>query len=321
MSPRRASGTLVPAAVALLLLLACLPASAGENRHTVRPGESASAIARRYYGDYEKAALLLRYNGRTGNTIRAGETLLVPYAEPHVVRSGDSWSALADRCCGRASAYPALAALNGMSARKPLPAGKRVLLPAVFTHRLGRGESLALLAERWYGDAELGDVLQLFNEIEDPRRLSVGQIVEIPLVSLLLKEVSPAAPPAVRTASRAPAPPPEPQPFPPPAGLKAESAFTAPLRHAEKGFVEGDYSGARTALESLLEPLLASGTNAEKAELYRLLGYVYVAYDLPAEACAAERRRLALLPFAAPPLDLDLVSPKIRETLAGCGPG
>lgn len=322
MRRRTSSGALAHAAVVLALLLLSPSSEAGEKRHTVRAGESASAIAKRYYGDYEKAPLLLLYNGRTSTTIRAGETLRVPYAEAHLVRAGDSWSALAKRCCGRTSTYPALAALNGMSARKPLPVGTRVLLPAVFTHPLGRGESLALLAERWYGDAELGSVLQLYNEIDDPRRLSVGQSIEIPLVSLLLLE-PPAAAPVRRSVEAPPAPRPAPPaaPAPAPAETKAESVFTARLRDAERDFLEGDYSGARTALESLREPLLAKGTDAEKAELYRLLGYLYVAYDLPAEACAAERRRLALLPFAAPPLDPDLVSPKIRETLAGCGPG
>jgi LysM repeat protein len=316
-----ASGVILLAALATVLLLASPSSEAGEKRHTVRAGESASAIAKRYYGDYEKAALLLLYNGRSSSTIRAGETLRVPYAEPHVVRPGDSWSALAERCCGRTSVYPALAALNGMSARRPLPAGARIVLPAVFTHTLGRGESLALLAERWYGDAELGDLLQQFNEIDDPRRLSVGQRIEIPLTSLVLKDSDSSEPEVKKTASAPAERRPPPQPVAAKAETRAAPAFTAPLREAESDFVEGAYSAARSKLESLREPLLAKGTNAEKAELYRLLGYVYVAYDLSEEACAAERRRLALLPFAPPPHDADLVSPKIRETLAACGPG
>jgi hypothetical protein len=318
-------------AASLALLLVPSASGAGELRHRVEPGESASAIAGYYYGDHEKATLLLLYNGRSGTTIRAGETLRVPFSEAHVVRPGESWSELAERCCGRVSAYPSLAVLNAMSPREPLPAGRRVVLPAVFSYRLGRGESLALLAERWYGDAELGRVLQTFNEIEDPRRLSVGQRVEIPIVSLALREslrveraeadVSPREEAEVSGPGEVASSTATSRPGDDRGSAGRTALFTSRLREAELDFLEGDYPGARAALESLRGPVLSRGSSAEQAELWRLLGHVYVAYDLPAEACAAERRRRALLPFPDPEVDPDLVSPKIRAVLSGCGPG
>jgi len=169
------------AASILVAFLWVVAAAAGERVHEVRPGESASSIAKRYYGDYELAPLLLEYNGRTGNLIRVGEKLRVPFCEVHRVGGGDTWSGLADRYLGRASAYRAVAALNGLEPARPLGLGVEIVFPVPLEYRLQRGDTLAGIAEHFYGDVDLGDALRSYNGIEDPRRLSVGQTIEVPL--------------------------------------------------------------------------------------------------------------------------------------------
>ena len=78
--------------VRLAAAAACLASAAfsGTTTHTVQPGESASAIAKHYYGTFDPAELLLTYNGKTSNVLRAGETLSVPYSEVHRVQPGDT---------------------------------------------------------------------------------------------------------------------------------------------------------------------------------------------------------------------------------------
>lgn len=281
--------------VLLAILLAIVPAClAAERTHVVAPGESAAAIAKHYYGDHELASPLLRYNGRDGTVIRPGENLRIPYCETHVVAPGDSWSALARRFLGRADAYPAVAILNGVVPESPLRVNQKIVLPVVVPRALEKGDTLGLLADRVYGDFELGEMLQEFNGIEDPRRLSVGQTIEVPLVTLRLRD-------------GLDAPPPEPTPPPP-------SPFEEKLRAARQEFRAGEFEAARQRLERMTDAVRTEGSEKDRAEHGRLLAFVYVAFDLPVEACevfaeSGEARRL----------DPDRISPKIRETLATCG--
>jgi LysM repeat protein len=329
-----------------VVLLASVGVQAGTRVHTVRPGESASAIARHYYGDFAATDLLLQLNGKSGTLIREGETLSIPYCEVHRVRPGDTWSELARRYAGRVSAYPAIAALNGLPPDRPLRVGARIVMPVVLTHELAGGETLARLAERYYGDVDRAAVLESFNGIEDPRKLSVGQAVQIPLVSLVLREDITAGPPSPRRdtsappaatagpsspaavaeqAPAAPQPPPEGASMvgeatpPPPSEPSADPGprFEAQLAAARSAFRSGDYEGARRSLEELRDRIRSEGSDEDRKELWRQLAFVYVAFDLERETCDAYRSWKAL--DDAPILDPDLVSPKIRAALSRCG--
>jgi LysM repeat protein len=313
------------AALLLALVLGPWVALAAERSHEVRPGESASTIAQQHYGDATLGAALLRYNGKHGTTIRAGEMLRVPYCEIHVVSPGESWSALAKRYLGRTSGWRAIAELNGFDPQQPLAVNTRVIVPVPWPHTLRRGETLAALSERFYGDRSRVELLRSFNGIDDPRRLAVGQHLEIPLVTMLLRqelrtvqraEPKPAPTPAptptsTKTVAKKSAPP-EPEPVPAP----VEPRYTAQLARAERQFERGDYAAAERTLTELEQPVAGDGAPADRAELARLLAFVLVAFDRLDEACAAYRDAAQDAPRAE--LDVERVSPKIRRALASC---
>ena len=161
-------------------------ASAGERTHTVAPGESASSIAKKYYGNFDLTPLLLAYNGRESTVLQPGETLRIPYCEVHRVKRGDSWSALSHRYLKGKSNYAVVAELNDMLPEKPLQPGDEIVFPVFLDHRLERGETLGALAERYYGQPSLGRLLQESNVLDNPRRLSVGETVQIPLLDFKL---------------------------------------------------------------------------------------------------------------------------------------
>jgi len=305
---------------------------AAEKTHTVKAGESASAIAKRYYGSHELSSVVLQFNGKSSSVLEVGETLRVPYCPVHRVESGDSWSEIAKRHLGRASAYSTIATLNGLAVEAPLRVGARITIPVILRHGLGRGETLASLAERFYGDTSRARVLQEWNAIEDPRRLAVGTVVEIPVVSLLLREMpapevttasAPAtSPPKVATASAPakpveppaiPAPPPEPAPV-----VEAPRRFTAEIAAGAAAFEGGDYDLARETLEGLRVRVRSEGNDADKSEFFRLLTFVYVAFDLREDTCDAWQELVAL--DAPPSLDPDRVSPKVFEAVSRCQP-
>jgi len=292
-------------------------AVAGEQKHTVAPGESSSAIAKRYYGDFDLAPLLLAYNGRKSTVLQPGETLRIPHCEVHRVQRGDSWSVLSRRYLKGRSNYAVVAELNGMLAERPLQPGDEIVFPVFLEHRLQSGETLAKLAQRYYGQARLGALLQESNRLDDPRRLSVGAIVQVPLLDFKLV-------PAPVKVAVAQVKKPVPAPTPPPKKKKKvveppvepPARFTSEIETARRLFRSGEFEKSRDVLESMRDEVATESPTAERAEHARLLAFVYVAFDLSAEACEAYGA------IAAQPslreLDPDMVSPRIRHMLSGC---
>ena len=335
------------AAFVALALSVALPTWAGVKTHEVGAGESVSSIAKHYYGSYEPAPLVLQFNGKTTHLIRAGEKLQVPYCDVHRVKAGDTWSALSERYVGRPSAYRGIALMNGLAARQPLQIGQTLIMPVAMPYQLARGDTLRSVAERFYGEPALAAALQAFNEIDDPRRLSVGQAIDVPLVTLRLqkktaptrkaeqpapkptlptaeKTAPPASKPAPQPVQQAPEPKPlvpevvqrEPEPAP---AKKPAPRFHAEIQEARQDFYRGEFERARDRVELLRTPVDTEGTPAERAELLRLQAFVYVAFDLPEQACSAYRSLVELSPSMR--LNPQLVSPKIRSTLAACQDG
>jgi len=318
-----------------VVLLAASAVQAADKVHVVAPGESAPALAKKYYGDSGLSDLLLRYNGKTGKMIHPGERLSIPYCEVTRARSGDTWSELAKKHLGRAGAAPVLAELNGLSFDQPLRVGARIVVPVVLRHTLARGESLSTLAERFYGDSRQAATLQAFSRIEDAKRLAVGTELEIPLIAFVKSEkptaadepkkpaavaaAAPAkpaqtkntpaepAPPIVIAASGQTAPPPRPADSP---------RFEGPLDAAGRSFASGEYDRAREILESLREIVATEGTESDRRNWSRLLAFTYIALDRDADACAVYRAGPP--PSGTTALDPDQVSPRIRDVLLKC---
>jgi LysM repeat protein len=318
------------AALALAFVVLAVPAVRAANKfHVVGAGESAPALAKKYYGDSGLSDLLLRYNGKSGKMIHPGERLSIPYCEVYRARSGDTWSELAKKHLGRATAAPTLAELNGYATDQPLRVGARIVVPVVLEHTLARGESLSSLAQRFYGDPAKAATLQAFSRIEDEKRLAVGTPLEIPLIAFVRAEKTAAAAPApakpVESAKAAAVPTPAvtvaaaatpSSPAAPPSPVEAAPRFLGPLDAAGRSFASGEYDRAREILESLREIVASEGTEADRRNWARLLAFVYIALDRDADACAVYR---AGSPASAPTgLDPDLVSPRIRDVLLKC---
>ena len=289
-------------------------AVAGERTHTVAAGESSSAIAKKYYGDFDLASLLLAYNGRQSTVLQAGDTLRIPFCEIHRVKRGDSWTVLSRRYLKNASNYAVVAELNGMLPEKPLQPGDEIVFPVFLDHALQRGETLAQLAQRYYGQPRLGSLLQESNRLDDPRRLSVGETVRVPLLDFRLvaepkpvvarvEKPTPATSPAVK--ERRVEPPREPA-----------ARFAGEIKTARDWFRVGEFERSRDLLESIQQDVVAGSPSSERSEHARLLAFVYVAFDLSDEACEAYG---SIAPQTSlRELDANMVSPRIRRILSGC---
>jgi hypothetical protein len=208
--------------------------------------------------------------------------------------------------------------LNGLDPRAPLAVGQEVTFPAVLPHVLARGESLAALAERQYGDPGFGRMLQAFNRIDDPRALAIGQTVEIPVLDLRLVDrpavaLAKRATPTLVIAAERPA---EPEV---PVVVETPPWFPPAIAEVERAFAAGEFDRADAAIAGLAERADDLPADTDRARLWRLAAFVHVAFERPDEACAAYAALRAVDPAVA--FDPIEVSPKIRESLARCADG
>jgi len=307
----------------LATLTLCLTTTVmtGVKTHEVAGGESISSIAKHYYGSYDPTDLLLRFNEKPEPVIHAGEKLRIPYSEVHRVTSGDTWSVLSDRYLGDVSAYRSIALLNDLSPDEPLQIGQKIVMPVAVPYRLAPGDTLGGVAQRFYGDTERAEVLIAFNAIDDPKRLSVGQAIRVPLTTLRLASKPRAVKPAKKERpERQPEPvvipPPEPPPLPAEPAPEPEPRFGSEIDQARLAFRHGEFERAREAVEQLKQRVIETGNKDDRAGLLRLQTFVYVAFDLPQQACETYRTLVEL--EGQGPLSPQAVSPKIRETLGAC---
>jgi tetratricopeptide (TPR) repeat protein len=66
------------------------------------------------------------------------------------------------------------------SCRKPAPSYTIVAGKEGYTHRISEGETLELIAERYYGDPDLGKALGEYNDVDPLRQLAPGSTLLVP---------------------------------------------------------------------------------------------------------------------------------------------
>lgn len=118
---------------ALLVLFAASVASA-DTEHTVRSGQTLSAIARRYH---VPATTIARANGLgRGSRLRVGQVLIIPTGESVTVARGDTLQSLARR---HGIPMADLARVNGLRTSTRLRPGQRLVIPEGGSRDLARG--------------------------------------------------------------------------------------------------------------------------------------------------------------------------------------
>jgi nucleoid-associated protein YgaU len=120
--------------------------------------------------------------------------VLGPAATPTVgpVVEGDPSDSIGADKVAEGGAAPAASASEGPKPAGPATRGPLPLVgrtprpvpvtppPGVRTHRIGKGDTLAILAEIYYGEQDYADYLVRVNPGLDPRRLVVGQEIIVP---------------------------------------------------------------------------------------------------------------------------------------------
>ncbi len=193
--------------VAFIVLSSLVMASsvqAKEKRHRVLPGETASGLAKHYYGASWKGSYILTRNELVDNALPVGKRIAIPASWTYTARRGDSYASIAKRMVGKAERYPAILRFNRLSERLELEVGQELLMPFHLRHSVAKGESLSQISRRYYRTAKLGSFLKEYNELSSSK-LEVGQRITVPIFDRNTIEVAdkpaPDAPNVESTAS------------------------------------------------------------------------------------------------------------------------
>jgi tetratricopeptide (TPR) repeat protein len=120
--------------------------------HIVKKGESLSTIAKTYYGDYKKYAVIARYNNiQDVARVNPGQTIKIPI-------------------------LPGLSTATGDMPENTKPDG-------YVWHTLEPGQSISKLAQIYYGDYRQFHLIARFNGMEDAATIKAGDRIKIPRVA------------------------------------------------------------------------------------------------------------------------------------------
>jgi LysM repeat protein len=232
--------------------------------YRARQGDTLELIAAEFYGDRRVAKLIAIENHmKKPRPLGAGERLRVPIDRTIVTSRGDTFESLAQTYLGDARRAGFLADFNGMSTDASLPTGTQLSIPFHVQHVATDAESLAKVAEDYYGDARQADLLRQYNNLDKPS-LEKGDTILVPVLSVHVRSAK--LPPldadarARRDKQRQ---------------VVAEAA--AALPRARTAWLEGDFAGVQAALAQLGDETDYLDTPAA-VEIGLLLGKAHCAF-------------------------------------------
>lgn len=167
-------------ALIAILVIAATPAQAKERRYRTQSDETASGLAKHFYGAAWKSVYILTKNGFKDDALPSGKRITLPSSWIYYARRGDSFASIAKRYMGKAERYSAMLRFNRLSERRGLEVGQEILLPFHLRHTVTSGESLSQLSRTYYRTNKLSGMLKEYNGLKD-WKLNIGQRLTIPI--------------------------------------------------------------------------------------------------------------------------------------------
>ena len=140
-------------------------------KYQVKAGDTLSALADEFYGDQRRYRAISAANDIADpDYIVVGQQLEIPYVTfRYQVQLGDTKQKLAQRFYGDPTLSEIFEIPNG-AAQRDLNVGEWLLIPDLAKaghHTVVAGETLQVLAERWYGDPSLWTIISIANHLGD----------------------------------------------------------------------------------------------------------------------------------------------------------
>ena len=140
-------------------------------KYQVKAGDTLSALADEFYGDARRFGAISAANDLANpDYIVVGQQLEIPYVTfRYQVKLGDTKQQLAQRFYSDPTLSEIFEIPNG-AAQRDLNVGEWLLIPDLAKaghHTVVAGETLPVLAERWYGDPSLWTIISIANHLGD----------------------------------------------------------------------------------------------------------------------------------------------------------
>jgi LysM repeat protein len=263
--------------------------------YRVKTGDTLELIAAEYYGDRAQTPWIVTENKLThGKKPVPGDRIKVPITREIVTAKGDSFESLAAAYLGDASRAAFLADANSISIEDSLAVGTVLLVPIHVAYVAQQPESMAQVAQQFFGDAKQAEALRQYNNLE-PSKTALDKGESILVASAKLR-VRTGKLPAIDGEAKARRD----------QQHAATAATMAALPRAQAAWLRGDFGEVRAALAKLADQL--DYLDAKTAvDLGLLLGRADVAFGDMAGAVAIftqvlnRKPRHALEPYAESP--------------------
>ncbi|MBI5180401.1 MAG: LysM peptidoglycan-binding domain-containing protein [Nitrospirae bacterium] len=303
------------AAVILLFMLASpIPIFAAVITHTVKEGESLTGIAKKYYGSDERFIILAEYNNIPNpKKIEAGLKLTIPKSLRYKIKKGDSLAQISKKYLDNKDRYKALMEINAISDPKAVSIDQIIKIPAKIPYTVKKGETLAIIAEKFYGDIKRYSLIASYNFISDPKTLEPGQKLIIPISDLEIVESKAKKTDEKKIVRAVPEKPVSKNNIEKKEIAKAEAPQKEEgqqfLKKGIDSYFKGKYDEAVAEINTGLEKGLKE--KGDKLKAHRFLAYTYVAKEDKEEAKRQFKKALEI--DQKMELDPIYVSPKIIE--------
>lgn len=192
---KRPRSTPMPRALGLALALVAFAFASGLTReasaftHVVAEGETLAQIAIRVYGTPRFESAIASANAldvHGGSVIVPGQPLEIPAPSHYRVVGGETWPDLARTFLGDRKRADVLARANHAVSWVPPSVGQEIEIPAVIAHIAGDGDTMAMLAHRYFGNMNRAWELDAYNHRKGEQKLLRGEVVLVPLPDLSL---------------------------------------------------------------------------------------------------------------------------------------
>jgi nucleoid-associated protein YgaU len=145
-------------------------------QYTVQSGDTLASIAQTFYGDSSLWTLIQNANGIANpEDIQVGQQLQIPFGQQYTVQSGDTLANIAQTLYGNSSEWTLIVDANPGINPNDLLIGQQLQIPFGLQYTVQSGDTLANIAQTFYGDSNQWTLIQNANPTVDPTKLQVGQ--------------------------------------------------------------------------------------------------------------------------------------------------
>ena len=172
--------------LALVAFAAIAHAQPGTLSYRVKPKDTLDVIAAEYYGDREKAMLIVVENKLKDRRVKPGERIHIPVTREITTEKGDTFDSLAQSYLGDAKRGPVLADFNEHDVTDIPATGTPLTIPAQITHVAQTDETLGHVSTTYFGDPKHADLLRRYNFL-DKSSLEKGDTIVVPLLNIRVR--------------------------------------------------------------------------------------------------------------------------------------